>query len=141
MNGTPSGGARRMARELALQALYQHEFNSRPWLEILDDLCREANRKHVGRDYARDLLEGVSGRKLEIDALLQRSLTNWTLDRLNLMDRNVLRIGAYEIRYSPDVPPKVAINEAVEIAKKYGTEESGRFVNGVLDRILGEPPA
>jgi transcription antitermination factor NusB len=86
-------------------------------------------------EYARKVVDGVLHHRVEIDGLLSEAAQNWGLLRMAAIDRNVLRIGCYEMLHEPDVPTKVAINEAIELAKRYSTEQSGAFVNGILDRI------
>jgi N utilization substance protein B len=87
------------------------------------------------REYAEMLVERVVGQREEIDELLQQHTTNWSLARMAVIDRNVLRLAVAELRFSPDVPYRVIIDEAVEIAKLYGTDDSGKFVNGIIDAI------
>lgn len=87
------------------------------------------------KDFADELVRGVADHLDEIDALITKHATNWQLDRMAVIDKNVLRIGTYELLHRDDVPPKVSINEAIELAKKYGDKDSGKFVNGVLDKI------
>lgn len=86
-------------------------------------------------EYYRETLAGVWAHREEIDALIGRVAENWRIGRMALVDRNILRLGAFEIGHSPDVPFAVAINEAVELGKRFGSEESGAFINGILDRI------
>lgn len=87
------------------------------------------------KGYSREMVERVLERKEELDGHLAKLSKNWTLDRMTALDRNVLRLGAYELLYQPETPVKVVINEAVELAKKYSTTQSGKFVNGVLDAL------
>ena len=118
---------RRQAREQALQALFQREF-----LETLDE-------EDLPEDpYGRELFRGVEEHRAEIDALIAERAEGWPLERLHSVDRNLLRLAIYELLYEEDVPPEVAIDEAVELAKKYGTERSPAFINGILDRIYKE---
>jgi transcription antitermination factor NusB len=123
-----------LARELALKALYQHDLlGGRP-----PDELREFCRENAGREAAAmaiRIVEGCIEKHERLDEVITRTAENWKLDRMATSDRNILRIGVYELLYSPDTPPKVAINEAIELAKKYSTENSPTFVNGVLDRI------
>ncbi|MBI2889947.1 MAG: transcription antitermination factor NusB [Nitrospirae bacterium] len=131
-------GPRRRAREVALQALYQSEFRGASPSDLLAERKAEPYSEGADWTYALDLVEGVRRHQEEIDRLIGAASTKWRIERLHTVDRNVLRLGVYELRYAPDVPPKVAINEAIELAKKYGAEESARFVNGILDRVLSE---
>ena len=100
------------------------------------------------RDFTTTLITGVIRHRHEIDAFIQECSTNWSLERIGLVERNILRFAIYELCFLPDIPPNVTINEAVEVAKKYGTEEAPAFINGILDRIkhavgprLGDLPA
>jgi len=87
------------------------------------------------RDFTTALVTGVIERRDEIDACIQECSTNWSLERIGLVERNILRFAIYELCFLPDIPPNVTINEAVEVAKKYGTEEAPAFINGILDHI------
>jgi len=139
---------RRQAREIAVQSLYQMEMNRVSGRAAVDAILEEARQDNelnldvnaLGEieGFALELVEGVASRREEIDRLLQSYLTGWQLERLSRVDRQILRLAAYELLYRDDVPPKVAINEAIELAKHFGTEESGRFVNGVLGRLMRE---
>jgi N utilization substance protein B len=128
-------GARRRAREKALQMLFQVDFHS----DDADIICREFWKNNpVGpkvRDFAEQLVRGTFAHRDYIDQLIASTIENWTLTRLASVDKAILRFATYELVYMDDIPPNVTINEAVDIAKSYGTEESGRFVNGVLDKI------
>ena len=84
------------------------------------------------------LVNGVLETKGELDALIDRFSKNWDISRMSCVDRNVMRIAVFELRYCDDIPPKVSINEAVDVGKKFGTEESGAFINGIMDSIRGE---
>ena len=90
------------------------------------------------QDFAEELVQGVKGHQEEIDAMLGRYSTNWKVSRMALVDRNILRMACFELLHLPDVPPKVTLNEAVEIAKRYGSTDSSAFINGILDRIASE---
>ncbi|MEK3881546.1 transcription antitermination factor NusB [Paenibacillus sp. PL2-23] len=139
---------RRLAREIAVSSLYQMEMNEVSAAEAVDMLMDElrqdneigADPKEIGStdEFARELVFGVLERKQAIDGMLQQFLTGWQVDRLSRVDRQVLRLACYEIVFRDDVPPKAAINEAIELAKHFGTEESGKFVNGVLGKLLQE---
>jgi N utilization substance protein B len=132
-------GRRRKSREVALQFLYQ-----------LDQMGEDDPRPHAPEFWARHPVDPdtqefaqalVTGTKLnqgKIDTLIAQYAEHWDLARMSVVDRNILRLALHELLFHHDVPPKVAINEAIEIAKKFGTQESGRFVNGVLDRIHKE---
>jgi N utilization substance protein B len=134
---------RTKARERALQALYQIDVASTDLDEALSRFWRsfEPVEREV-REMAEALVRGVAQHRREIDDAIETVSTNWRLDRMAKVDRNVLRLAAHELLHRPDVPVKVAINEAIELGKKYGSESSGAFVNGVLDKMAsGLPPA
>jgi N utilization substance protein B len=131
-------GARRTGRERALQALYQLEMSLATVAEALESAwaaAEEPKRDPDAVKFARELVEGVQAHREEIDELIERHSHNWRLDRMSRIDRNVLRLGVFELKYRPDIPRKVSINEAVELGKNFGTEESSAFVNGLLDRV------
>ena len=132
-------GARRTGRERALQALYQLEMaTSTTVAEALESAwsaSEEPKRDPDAVKFARELVEGVMDHRAEIDRLIEQHSHNWRLDRMGRIDRNVLRLGVFELKYRPDIPKKVSLNEAVELGKNFGTEESSAFVNGLLDRV------
>lgn len=129
-------GIRRQGRELALTYLYQLDLGvERP--ETLEEAIeRDGLGSKKVREFARTRARGVWNHLGEIDALLTAHLEHWRLDRLTREDRGLLRLGVFELTCDPEVPPKVAINEAVEIGRKFGGDASARFVNGVLDAVL-----
>ncbi len=127
---------RRRAREIVLQILYQRDLNP----DASFDLELEFMRGRLKNDeklveFARQLIRGVLSHQEELDARLQQTAENWKLSRMAVTDRGVLRLGAYEILYS-NTPDRVAINEAIELARRYGTKQSAQFVNGILDRLM-----
>ena len=128
-------GSRRKSREIALQALYHSEFSSIPALEALETVKTnfEANRKAFA--YARELIQGVLEHWDGVNELLESQAANWRMDRMSLIDRNIMRIAIYEICHREDVPASVAINEAIEVTKRFSTDEAGPFINGILDAI------
>jgi N utilization substance protein B len=129
---------RRQARECALEVLYRLDLvGDEPEHTIAEILLRK-NPSEEAETYLRRLVDATMGHQPEIDAVLRKHLTRWRLERLTVLDRAILRLAAAEILYFDDVPPKVSINEAVEVAKKYGDDEAGKFVNGVLDGIFQE---
>lgn len=132
-------GRRRKAREVALQFLYQLDLQGEgdPTPQAADFWARHAVDSEA-RAFAETLVRGTKQRQAAIDELIVRAAEHWDLDRMAVVDRNILRLAVYELVWHTDIPPKVAINEAIEIAKKFGTAESSRFVNGVLDRIHKE---
>jgi N utilization substance protein B len=133
---------RTKARERAVQALYQLDVSSSDLDEALARFWRsfEPVEREV-RELAEELVRGVAAHRREIDEAIETASANWRLDRMAKVDRNVLRLAVHELMHRPDVPVKVVINEAIELGKKYGSESSGAFVNGLLDRIAaGLPP-
>ena len=134
---------RRRAREECFKALYRMQVADEPADAVIDTLKQDPALDPDVVDYAVHLLTIVDMNRDEIDAALSASLARWNLDRVAQTDRAVLRMGVAELLFNRDVPVKVAIDEAIEIAKRYGTPASGRFVNGVLDSIAKahNPPA
>ena len=126
---------RSRAREVALQVLYQDDLNPGANPAKADEFLRSRLAGDELAEFARSLVAGVRRNRGELDELLGRTADNWTLERMAATDRNVLRLGAYEILYTA-TPGRVAINEAVELAKRFGTGHSAQFVNGILDRFL-----
>jgi len=127
---------RTLAREHALKILYQCDIIKRPMEAVIESYWNaEETRDHEIITYANLLALGVSGHMGEIDQKISDYATNWQIRRMAIIDRNIMRIGLYELKYTSDIPTKVAINEAVELAKKYGDLESSKFVNGILDKI------
>jgi N utilization substance protein B len=129
-------GTRRRARELALQLLYQFELTDASPEEMQAGFEEWRNAGENVREFADNLLRGTLDRLDEIDEELGRQTTHWRLERLAAVDRNILRLAMYELIFETDTPHAVVIDEAIEIAKKYGTKDSGRFVNGVLDGFV-----
>jgi len=129
-------GTRRRARELALQLLYQFELTDASPEEMQAGFEEWRNAGEGVREFADNLLRGTLERIAEIDQELVNQTTHWRLERLAAVDRNILRLAMYELMFEPDTPHAVVIDEAIEIAKKYGTKDSGRFVNGVLDGFV-----
>jgi N utilization substance protein B len=128
-------GVRREARETALTCLYQLDLGVEDLPSVLALLGKERKASARVRAFAAALVEGVWTHREEVDRLIAAHLQNWKLERLTRTDRGLLRMAVYEMKFDADVPGKVAINEAVEIGKKFGGEESGRFLNGVLDAV------
>lgn len=128
---------RTQAREVALKILYQKDITKRKVQFAIDAFWEneETEPDPEVKSYAEKLIKGVDGNLETIDSKITHYATNWQLKRMAVIDRNVLRLGVFELCLSPDIPPKVAINEAIELAKKYGDLESGKFVNGILDKI------
>jgi N utilization substance protein B len=148
-------GQRRKARECALQVLYLLDAQldlagaARPEAPpsgdeeaLLNEQLRlfwlEESFEEDTRKFAESLIRGVLRERRQIDQLIQSSSRNWRLERMARVDRNVLRLATYELRYLPEIPKRVTLNEAIELAKRYGAEDSGAFINGILDRICQE---
>jgi len=128
-------GVRREGRELALQLLYALDINPMDISEVLR-LSRESSKVAEGvRIFAEELVAGVSANLREIDAKIAEKSKNWAITRMAKVDLNILRMAFFELNFRDDIPRKVTINEAIEIAKKYGTEDSPAFINGMLDEM------
>jgi N utilization substance protein B len=125
-------GSRREARERALSLLYEAEQKGVPAASVLDELPIPPE------EYAADLVVGVADHRDEADALIRRFAKGWTIERMPVIDRTLLRMGTYELGHRPDVPTGAVISEAVELAKRFSTDDSGKFVNGLLGRIAQE---
>jgi N utilization substance protein B len=131
-------GARTTAREAALQMLYAVEASGDDAEYAIREFWRELPGDAEGRPYADELVRSVARERDRVDGLIRTASEHWRLERMTRVDRNVLRIGAWELAGRPDIPRAVVLDEAVELAKRFGTEESGAFVNGVLDRIADD---
>jgi N utilization substance protein B len=129
-------GSRRQARELALQLLYQHELSGVDLGEMQENFEGWQGASPAVREFADTLARGTLANADEIDGFLENQTSHWRLDRLAAVDRNILRLALFELLHHSETPPAVVIDEAIEIAKKFGAEESARFVNGVLDGFL-----
>jgi transcription antitermination protein NusB len=132
---------RTKARERAVQALYQIDVAASDLDEALERFWRsfEPVEREV-REAAEDYVRGVARHRRTIDDAIEAVSANWRLDRMAKVDRNVLRLAVFELQHRPDVPVKVVLNEAIELGKKYGSESSGAFINGLLDRLAQELP-
>jgi N utilization substance protein B len=129
-------GTRRSGREAAIQFLYQYDTHKPGQLDAaLAGFWKQSEEKKAVCDFAADLVRGVIDKLPEIDAKLRGLADNWDFERLAVVDRNILRLAIYEMFYRSEIPPVVSINEAIEIAKKFSTAESGKFVNGLLDKV------
>ncbi len=137
--------AKRLGRELAMQFLFQHSFSEEinlpdAWEGFFEQVaCVHELKKNrfarKGSEYARELLTGIFAKIADIDVLINEKAKKWDLNRMALVDRNILRVATYEMLFAPDVPPVVSINEAVEIARDYSGRKAGNFINGVLNGI------
>ena len=135
MGGRPPIRRRTRARELALQALYLLDQRGVEVADEIDNFIARGDPEPDVRDYATEVVVGVSRQREQIDRQIAQAAENWDLHRMAVVDRNVLRLACFEILFLDDIPAKVSINEAVDLAKKFSTEESGSFVNGILDKI------
>lgn len=133
---------RREGREIALQLLYQAEWDTaKGGAELIDEYRTYLASKAFEKDdpalvFAKACIAGVFEHKDDLDRFIKKKARGWRLDRIALVDRNILRLGVFELCYCKDIPPKVAINEAVELAKRFGSDDSSAFINGILDAVL-----
>ena len=136
---SPSGPrARRTGRECAVQFLYGLDFTEYEWETAIEDFWATTSVKATAKAYADYLIKGIMQHRQSLDAEITGALANWTPERVGRVERNILRVALFELRHAEDVPEKVAINEAIEIAKRFSNDEAPRFINGVLDRLKGE---
>ena len=129
---------RTKAREYVLQMLYQVDITRGNWQEVFESFWQNNDLNETAaelKDFSTELLGGVVEHIQEIDKKISKYADNWQLERMAFVDRNIMRLGCFELLYRKDIPPKVAINEAVELAKKYSGIEAGKFVNAILDQI------
>jgi transcription antitermination factor NusB len=129
---------RTKAREYVLQMLYQVDITRGNWQEIFENFWLSHEQEDISAElkaFSAELLEGVVGHLPQIDEKISKYAANWQLERMAFVDRNIMRLGCFELLFRSDIPPKVAINEAVELAKKYSGLESGKFVNAILDQV------
>jgi len=127
-------------RILAVQALYQWDLRGEAFLKELPEFLRSSSQDAEAIALAEDLFHGCVERRAEVDASLAAAAEHWDIARMAAVDRAILRLGAHELLNRPELPPKVAIDEAIRIAKKFSTAESGAFVNGILDSIMATLP-
>jgi len=132
---------RRQARAIALQALYEIDSAGHAADPVIHYLAEDDHLPGEGIAFASTLVHGVLTRGNELDAIIRKHAPEWPVDQLAIVDRNILRMALYELQHNPDVPIKVAVNEAVELAKAFGSDTAPRFVNGVLGAFLQEHPA
>lgn len=132
---------RTRSRELALQFLYQIDLLGDEGLDGLTDFLREEGPNSETTRYARQLVEGVYDARPELDEAIQSVAQNWQIERMAVIDRNVLRMATFELLHCDEVPPKVAINEGIELGKRFSTQNSGAFINGILDKVKNRAAA
>lgn len=132
-------GNRRQSRERALQVLFQWDIHGKvgAWLE---DFWTQHPASEDVKSFADRLVDGVIAHKAELDKLIGAHATNWKVSRMPVVDRNILRAALYELLWMPDVPAKVTVNEAIELAKRFADDETKKFVNGILDQVLKSDP-
>ncbi len=128
-------GNRRRAREIAMQALFSMDTQQQLDADALERFCSIFAPSKKALAFFTELVTGVMRERGRIDGVIERFSSNWKMSRMSCVDRNVLRVAVYELLFRPDIPPKVSINEAIDIGKKYGSDESGAFINGILDSI------
>ena len=126
---------RRKARELAIQALFYIDMSQNDSKEAVKLFCENFVTSKRNLSFFFRLINGVSKAIPEIDSIVERFSSNWKISRMSIVDRNIMRVAVYEMLFCDDIPSKVSINEAIDIGKKFGTEESGAFINGILDSI------
>jgi N utilization substance protein B len=139
-------GQRRKSREIALQMLYQMEMTGQPPQDVIGlyyelatgDDDKESDLVQTAGPFAEQLLNGVYAHRDELDRMIVAASENWRLERMSIIDRNVLRIALYEMLHCFEIPPKVSINEAIDLGKTFGSPDSGAFINGILDHLLPE---
>lgn len=133
--GIKEMGIRRQAREVALQLLYMIDFND-SWSNYTQDQCPELfDVEDKSRDFSNLIVDGVIQNRVKLDSVITRASENWSIQRMARVDRALLRLACFELCCLPEIPRNVAINEAIEVAKKFGSEDSPMFINGVLDKI------
>lgn len=129
---------RHFARTLAMQSLFEWDFKNKEenLQEIVNRNIEQSGQNEKDKEFVHQLVDGVLANLKKIDEIIVKNAPEWPLDQISLVDRNVLRLGVYELMFLKEVPPKVAINEAVELAKSFGGESSGKFLNGVLGTLF-----
>lgn len=126
---------RREARELAVQFLYQHDLNPGDLEESISKFWELQKPAKKRNSFTEELIHGIVSRVQAVDTKIKSYAQNWKFNRIAVVDRSILRLAIYELLFRDDIPPVVSINEALELAKKYSTEDSSRFINGILDRV------
>jgi N utilization substance protein B len=131
-------GARRKSRELALQALYQWNITRQDPFLILDQQKANFSPADEEDEFAQQIVVGVLEHYAHIDDLIEKFSEHWRLDRMSIIDRNILRMAIFELLFCENIPPRVTLNEAIDLGKRFGSEDSSAFINGILDRIQKE---
>ncbi|MBI5475236.1 MAG: transcription antitermination factor NusB [Ignavibacteriales bacterium] len=127
---------RRLVREKVLQALYAYEMSKEPITDVIENIFGEIKKSHDDFDFAKRLINEVVRHNDEIEKIIINKVAHWEFDRIAYIDKILLRMGICELLYFPEIPPKVTINESIEIAKNFSTDQSGKFINGILDALL-----
>lgn len=128
-------GRRTKSREIALQVLYQVELNGGDAGEAFNLFWHNFGPSPALKDFSEKIVQGVCRHREQIDSIIESFSEHWRLERITVVDRNILRLAIFELLHCPDIPTKVVLNEAVELGKRFGSDQSGAFVNGILDRI------
>ena len=128
--------SRRQAREIAFKILFQADVGRNPWQEVLPRTLAETNLPEKSRDFLVASVKGTIAHLKEVDGIITKYAVDWRLERMANTDRNILRLAVNELLHMPDIPASVTASEAVELAKRYGDDESGRFVNGIIGNIV-----
>ena len=131
-------GKRRKSRESALQVLYQLNITKQDVTAAFTQFEEHFLPNGVADDFVKRLVRGVLEHRLDLDRLIEQYSEHWRIDRIDLIDRNILRMALFELLYCEEIPPKVTINEAIDLGKRFGSEDSGSFINGILDRVQNE---
>jgi len=129
---------RTQAREYALQMLYEIDITQDPLKEVIENFWQSQSEENISKEvkeFAEFLTKGVIDNLNQINSLISQYSQNWDIKRMAVVDRNILRLASFEILFCQDIPPKVSINEAIELAKRFSSQESAKFVNGILDKI------
>ncbi len=132
---------RHLGRSIAMQSLFEWDFRGQPTAAlpaIIDHNLKEFGPGLEEMDFTKTIIDGIMEHLPEIDALIRQYAPSWPINQITIVDRNILRIGVYELKFAGGIPPKVAINEAIEIAKSYGGPSSGKFINGVLGSMYND---
>ncbi len=133
-------GKRRRSRELALQVLYQWDVTGHDAAKTLVQFQSHFSQDEQKDEFAERIVLGVLTQREEIDRIVEQYSENWRLERMTVIDRNLLRLATFELLFCDDIPPKVTLNEAIDLGKRFGSEDSSAFINGILDRIQKESP-
>lgn len=122
-----------------MQILFQYDIHGKPGV-WLDEFWKPLKDSEATKEFAEQLVAGVREHLKDLDALIGKYAANWKIGRMQVVDRNILRLGAYELLWLAEVPAKVTVNEAIELAKDFGDDEAAKFVNGILDKVLATEP-